>query len=227
MRSTELLCHCWSNGYKLHLNESKNCVVNGVATAFNYTCAKHRIAFSLVEQRLSITNVVRSTGFRFHWFSNGIQIHLCETQECVFTGGAKAFNYTCCAIHRIALSLVEQRLSITLLRKRIALSLVAQRLPNYICAKQSLLFIGGATAFNYPFCVKHTIAFSELEQMISITLVQKENSVVTGVQRLSIKLVVRNRIAFSMAERRLSITLVRSTELLCHWCCNGLHLHLM
>ena len=125
VRITDLRCHRCFNGFQLHFFcEAQNCVVTGVATAFNYIwSAKHRITLSLVEQRLSIT-LVRSTGLRCHWCCNGFQLHLvCHTQNCVFTGGATAFNYTCakqncvvtggvtafnytCAKHRVALSLV-------------------------------------------------------------------------------------------------------------------------
>jgi len=106
--STELRCHCWSNGFQLHLLcEAQNCVVTVGATAFNYACcakhrialslleqrlsinaccAKHRIALSLLEQRLSITLVVRSTELRCHCWSNGFQLRLlCEAQNCVVT----------------------------------------------------------------------------------------------------------------------------------------------
>jgi len=117
VRSTELRCHCWSNGFRLHLLcEAQNCVVTVGATAFDYTCcAKHRIALSLLEQRLSITLVVRSTELRCHCWSNGFRLHLlCEAQNCIVTVGATTFDYTCCAKHRIALSLLEQRLSIAL-----------------------------------------------------------------------------------------------------------------
>jgi len=96
------------------LNEAQNCVATGRATAFNYSCcAKNRIALSQVEQRLWITLVVRNTELRCHWWSNGFQLHLCETNNCVVTGVETAFNYTC-AKNRITLSLVEQRLTITL-----------------------------------------------------------------------------------------------------------------
>jgi len=130
-----LRCDWWSNGFQLHLVcqtqncvvtggalafrhlvcETQICVVRGGASAFNYTwCAKNRIALSLVEHRLSITLGVRNTELRCHWWSNGYQLYLvCEAQNCVFTGVATAFNYTC-AKHRITLSLVEQQLSITL-----------------------------------------------------------------------------------------------------------------
>jgi len=62
VRSKDLRCHWCSNGFQLHLCEAYNCVVRGRATALNYiSCAKHRIAFSLVEHRLSITFVVQNT----------------------------------------------------------------------------------------------------------------------------------------------------------------------
>jgi len=67
VRSTELRFHWWSNGFQLQmLCEAQDFVFTGLATAFKYTCAKHRNAFSLVEQRLSITLVVRYTGLRCH-----------------------------------------------------------------------------------------------------------------------------------------------------------------
>jgi len=125
VRSTELRCHWWNNGFQLHfLGEAQNCVVTGDATAFNYTSfAKHRFALPLVEQRHSITLTVRNSELLCHWCSNGIKLHvLCETQNCVVTGvptaynytcfakqncvvtgAATAFNYTCCAKHEIAL----------------------------------------------------------------------------------------------------------------------------
>ena len=134
--NTELRCLWWSNSFKLLLFcEALNCVVSGGTMSFNYTgCAKHRIALWLVEQRLPITlglpNTelrchwwsigfqtlgVRNTDLRCPWWSIGFQLHLvCEKQNCVVTGGASAFNYTWCAKHRIALSLVEQRLPIIL-----------------------------------------------------------------------------------------------------------------
>ena len=119
VRSTELRCHCWSNGFQIHfLCETQNFVVTRGATVFNYTWSgKHRFALLLVLQRLSITLVVRSTELRFHCCSIGFQLHLCDTQNCVVTGRATAFNYTFCAKRRIALSFVEQRLSIALVRK--------------------------------------------------------------------------------------------------------------
>jgi len=132
VRKTGLLCHWCCNGYELYLCETKNCVVTVGATAFNYTCAKRRISLSQVEQRISIT-LLYETELRCHGRSNGFQLDLCEAKNCVFTGwkygcqlhllceaqncfftgGATAFNYTC-AKNRIALSLMLQRLSITL-----------------------------------------------------------------------------------------------------------------
>jgi len=119
LRKTELGCHWWSNGFQLHmLCEADNCVFTGGATALNYNCyAKHRISLSLVLQRLSITLVVQSTELRFPLWSNGFQLHLYEAQNWVATGGATAFNYTCFAKHRIALSLVLQWISITLVMR--------------------------------------------------------------------------------------------------------------
>ena len=125
VRKTELRCHWWSKGFQLHLLcETQNCVVTGGEKAFNYTCcAKHRIAFILVLQWLSITRVVRSTNFRCDWWSNGLQLHLCETKNCVVTGVVMAFNFTRCAKHRIALSLLEERLSNTLVVRNTELRL--------------------------------------------------------------------------------------------------------
>jgi len=212
--STELRCHWWSNGFQLILLcEAQNCVVAGGEMAFNYTCcAKHRIALSLVEQRLSITLVVGSTELRCHWWSNGFQLHfLCEAQNCLVTGGATAFNYTCCAKHRIALSLVEQRLSIT----RVVRS---TELPchwwsngfklHLLCETQNCVVSGEATAFNYTCSAKHRIALTLVEQQHSITLVRS------------------TELRCHWWNKRLSITLVRNTELRCHWWSNGFQLHL-
>ena len=109
LRSTVLRCHWWSNGCQFHLmGEAQNCVItavatifqlhllcetqnfvaNGGATVFNYTCAKHRIVFSLLLQLLSITLVVRNTELRCYWWSNGFQLHLCEAQYFIVAGGA-------------------------------------------------------------------------------------------------------------------------------------------
>jgi len=134
VRNTELRCHLWGTSFnntccakhrivlslvlqRLSITLVRNTELrcHWLRTAFIYSCAKHIFALSLLEQRLSITLVVRSRELRFHWWSNGFQLHLCETQNCVVTVVARAFNYTF-AKHRIALSLVEQRLSITLLR---------------------------------------------------------------------------------------------------------------
>jgi len=47
----------------------------------------------LVMQRLSITLDVRNSEMRYHWWSNGFKLYLlCETQYCVVTVGATAFN---------------------------------------------------------------------------------------------------------------------------------------
>ena len=88
--------------------------VTGGVTAFNYTCVEHTSAITMVLQRTSITLVVRETELRYNWWSNSVQSHFCEAQDCVVTGGSTAFIYTCFAKNRIALSLVLQRLSITL-----------------------------------------------------------------------------------------------------------------
>jgi len=63
----------------LHLYRASSVVW---ATAFNYTCCvKRRIALSLVDQRLSITLVVRNTELRCHWWTSGFQL-----QSCVLSG---------------------------------------------------------------------------------------------------------------------------------------------
>jgi len=83
---------------ELQLCETQNCLVTVGAMAF-------------------ITLVVRNIELRFHWCCNGFQLHMfCEEQNCVIIGGAKAYHYTCCA-KIIALSLVEQPLSITLVMR--------------------------------------------------------------------------------------------------------------
>ena len=139
---------------------------------FNYTCAKHRIALSLVEQRLSITLVVRSTELRCQLCCNSFQLHLCEIQNCAVTVGATALIKTC-AKHRIALSVVEQRLSITIVVRntelRCHLWSNGFQLP-LLCETQNCVFTCGATAFNYNWCAKHKIAFSLVEQRLSITI---------------------------------------------------------
>jgi len=114
VRKTQLCSHWWSNSCQLHLVcEAQNFVVTVGGTAFNCTCAKHRIALSLLLRRISIKLVVRSTELLCHWWSNGSQLHLCEAQLFIVTVGATVSNYTLCAKHSLALSLVEQRLSIT------------------------------------------------------------------------------------------------------------------
>ena len=184
----------WCNGFQLHLMwETQKCVITGGVTALNYICcAKHsialslleqrhsirflrstklrchwwincfqlhflyetRIAFSLVDKRFSIKPVVRNTELRCHWLSKGFVLFLlCETQYCVVTCVATAFNYTCCAKHRIPLSLLEQRLWII-----------------FDCETQNFVVTGGATAFRYT-CAKHRLAFSLVEQRLSIKIV--------------------------------------------------------
>jgi len=184
VRNTELCCHLWINRFQLHfLCESQNCVVTGGATAFNYTCANHRFALSLVEQRLSITLVLRNTELRCHWRSNSFQLHLCESQICVVTGVSTAFNYTSFAKHRIALSLVLQRLSITsgLRNTELRCHWWSNGFQLHLCEAQDCVVTGVATAFNYIWSAIHRIAFSLVEQRLLITL-------------------VRNRIALSLVE---------------------------
>ena len=196
-------CHCRSKGFQLHiLCEAQNCVVTVGATAFNYTsCAKHRIALSLVEQRLLITIGVRSRELRCHWWSNGFQLHLvCEAQNCVVTVGATDFNKTC-AKHRSALSQVLQRLSITLVVRNTELrchwwSNGFQLL--LLCEEQNCVVNGRKTDFNYTCCAK-------------------QNCIATGVATaFNYGCYAKQRIALSLGEQRLSITLVRSKELRCH-----------
>jgi len=175
VRSTELRCHWWTNGFQLHLLcETQNCAFTVGATAFNYTCCvKHRIALSLMDQPLSIT-LVWNRELRCHWWTNGFQLHLlCETQNCVVADGSTAFNYTCVK-HRIALSLLDQRLSITLVVWNTELrchwwSNGSQL--HLLCETQNCVVTVGATAFNYTCCVKHRIALSLMKQRLSITLV--------------------------------------------------------
>ena len=173
MRNRKLRCHWWSNGYHLHLIcetyfrfhgwcngfqlhllcEAQNCVFTVVASDFNYTCAIHRIALSLVEQRLSITLFVRSAELRCHLWSNGFQLRLCEKHNCVVTGFATAFNYIWCA---------KQNLFFT----------GGATAFIYTFAKQNCVVTGVLTAFNYTCFAKHRIALSLVEQRLSISLVR-------------------------------------------------------
>jgi len=206
-----------SDGFQLHLLcEAQNCVVTGGATAFNYTCsAKHRIALSLVKQRLSITLVLRSTELRCHWWSNSFQLHLlCETQNCVVTGGATAFNYTCCAKHRIALSLVEQRLSITLVvwNTELRCHWWSNSFQLHLCKAQNCVVTVGSTAFNYTCCAKHRIALSLVEQRLSIVAQSNATrphawATASSVCRRKDAILVLNRVVtWSKCSRKISST---------------------
>jgi len=223
---------------------------SGGPTAFNYTCAKHRIALSLVDQGLSITLHVRNTELLCHWWSDVFQLHLCETQNCVVTGGATAFNYTCakqicvviggatafnyiCAKHRIALSLVVQRLSITLVVRSILLrchwwsnSLQLHLLCEtqnlrchwwsngvqlqLLCEIQNCFVTGVAKVFNYDSYAKHRIALSLVEQRLSITL---------GVRRRELRC--------HCWRNGFQLHLLCETELRCYLCCDGFQSQLL
>jgi len=210
VRIKVLGCHWWRNGFQLHLFcETQNCLVSGGPTAFNNTsCAKHRIALSLVEQSISITHV-RNTELRCHWYSNGFQLHFCEAQNCVVTGGVTAFNNTCSAKNRFALPLVEQRLSITIERKFISFSLVLQQLSIKLVRSTELRCICGATAFNYT-CVRNTELLCHWWcNGFQLHLCQIQKSVVTG------------------GTTAYNCTCCRSTKLCCQWWNKGFQLHLL
>ena len=172
VRSNELRYNWWCNGFQLNLCESQNCVITGVATAINYTCAKQRIALSLMEQRHSITHIMRNSVLRFHWWSNGIQLQLlCETQDCVVIGGVTAFNYRCVK-QRIALSLVELKLSITDVRNtQLRCHCCCNGFKfHLLCEAQNCVYTGVPTAFKYTCCAKHCIALSIVQQSFQLLL---------------------------------------------------------
>jgi len=238
--------------YPNTLVRKQNCVVISGVTFFKYTsCAEHRIALSLVENRLQITLVVWNTELSCHCSRNGFQLHfLCEAQNCVFAVRSTAFNYTCCPKHRIAFSLVEKLLSITLVGiKQLRCHSCCNGFQlQLLCDAQNCVATGGATAYNYTCCAKHRIAFSLVEQRLRIKLVvlntelrchfcckgykiylcEKENCVVPGVAMdFNYTWYAKHRIASSLLEQRLSLTIVRSSALRCRWWSHGLQLHVL
>jgi len=213
--------------------ETQNCVATGGATAFNCNCAKHRTVCQ--------------------WWSNGFQVHLfCEAQKSVVTGGAKACKYTC-AKSRIALSLVEQRLSITLAVRNTELRChwsCNDFQLHLLCETQNCVVTVGGTAFNYTWCAKLRNGLWLLEGRHSITLGVRSTELGCYCWRNGIQLQLlcetqicvftgiltafnytcwaKHIIALPLLLQRISITLLlRNTELRCHWCCNGFKLHLL
>ena len=87
-------------------------VLHQISPCEYYTCIVRPQWF---ERRLLIT-LVRNTELRCDWWTNGLQLHLCEAENCVVTDGPTAYNYTC--EKTIALSLMDKRLTITLVWNR-------------------------------------------------------------------------------------------------------------